>query len=131
MIESAEKFIQLRDSDNPEDYNRSARDSASMDTWLELINNYPDYQEWVAHNKTIPDTIIELLSNSLSTRVRAIIASKRKTPTHILEKLSKDIEDSVRRSIVYNPKTPTYILTSMLQDNWQLIANKAKDRLML
>ena len=54
MIKSAGEFVKLRNSDVPEEYNRSATEEADELVWLEIIKKFPDMRSWVAHNKTIP-----------------------------------------------------------------------------
>lgn len=70
MIISAEEFVRLRTSQNPEEYNQAAHDSASDEIWLEVIENYPDMRKWVAHNKTISNRIIEVLASDAGDHVR-------------------------------------------------------------
>jgi hypothetical protein len=41
MIESAEEFITLRCSEEPELYTRAACDPAPEEVWLDVINHYP------------------------------------------------------------------------------------------
>lgn len=129
MINSAEEFVRLRTSQDMEEYHRAAWEEAPVSVWLEVIENYPDMREWVAHNKSIPHEIIEILSNDEDDKVRYVIASKRKIKTHIFEKLSRDQNESVRMSIACNPKVPKQILKSLLDDPWDEIAKRAKSRL--
>jgi hypothetical protein len=129
MIASAEEFVRLRSSEIMAEYLRAAHDSADVQVWLEVIKKYPEFQKWVAHNKSIPNEIIELLSDSQNAQVRSTIANKRKTPAHILEKLSRDADEGVRLRVVYNAKVPTEILVSMLQDPWQRIVETATEKL--
>jgi hypothetical protein len=129
MITSAEEFVRLRSSDLKDEYLQAAHDSADVQVWLEVIEKYPDFQEWVAHNKTIPEEIIVLLSDSLDPRVRSIIAAKRKTPGYILQKLARDTDESVRLRVVCNPKVPKEILVSLLGDPWEEVVEIAQEKL--
>jgi hypothetical protein len=43
MITTAEEFVRLRSSELPEAYERAAHEEASVQTWNEVIENYPDY----------------------------------------------------------------------------------------
>ena len=54
VITSAEEFVQLRTSRNPDEYHRAAHEEASVETWLDVIERFPDMRSWVAHNKTVP-----------------------------------------------------------------------------
>ena len=77
VIESAEEFVRLRSSEDPAEYNRAAHDSASVSTWLDVIERYPEMREWVAHNKTVPLEILEQLRNDPDERVRWMVLKKR------------------------------------------------------
>lgn len=63
MIESAKEFVRLRKSQIQEEYHRSAHEEASLETWKEVIKQYPCMRSWVAHNKTVPLEILEVLSD--------------------------------------------------------------------
>ena len=63
MIESAEEFKRLRESEVPEEYRRAAHDEASSETWLEVLNKFPELSFWVAQNKTVPLEILHVLAD--------------------------------------------------------------------
>lgn len=128
-ITSAEQFVQLRSSDNPDEYLSAANAEASEDVWIEVIHNYPSFARWVAHNKTIPESIIRILSQSEDSDVRSFIAAKRKTPVDVLVSLSKDGDEGVRRRVVYNVKTPEAALFILKEDSNREIRDKALERL--
>lgn len=128
-IDSAEQFVELRSSQNPEDYHRAADGEASEDIWYEVIERFPDYAKWVAHNKTIPESVIRSLSLSSNPSVRFYIAMKRKTPKDVMIYLAKDEDESVRRNIVYNAKCPRDALFLLAKDENEEIKNKAIERL--
>jgi hypothetical protein len=102
---------------------------ASDEVWLEVIQKYPDYVRWVAHNKSISLEIIRILAVHPDDNVRFSIAAKRKTPPEILWLLAKDQDDSVRQRVVNNAKTPTEILEFLLNDSWEDIRERARQRL--
>jgi hypothetical protein len=77
VIDSAEEFVRLRTSEDPAEYNRAARDSASISTWLDVIDRYPQMRQWVAHNNTIPLEILEQLRNDPDEHVRWMVLQKR------------------------------------------------------
>ena len=58
MIKDADEFYRLRNSELPEEYNRAANESAELETWLDVIEKYPDMKVWVIHNKTIQIEIL-------------------------------------------------------------------------
>ena len=90
MIESAEEFRRLRISDDPEEYNRAAHGNASLETWLEVIERWPDMREWVAHNKTVPVAVLEKLAYDPDPRVRSTVATKNKLPEHLQLVMARD-----------------------------------------
>lgn len=61
MIRSAEEFVALRDSEIKVEYDRSAMEEAPIAVWHEVIEKFPDHRRWVAHNKTVPVEILEML----------------------------------------------------------------------
>jgi hypothetical protein len=129
IITSAEEFVRLRSSQDPKEYHLAAWGEATDEVWLEVIKKYPDYVQWVAHNKSISLNIVRLLSTHPDWRVRSSIAEKRKTPPDVLRALAKDEDDSVRMRVVYNAKTPQEILEFLLNDPWENIREKAQQRL--
>ena len=102
MIESADEFIRLRTSEIKEEYDRSTYDTADISTWTELINNYPDYKQWVIHNKTVPIEILEVLTFDNDPNIRSLVARKRKINDKIFKALSTDKDENVRHSLIYN-----------------------------
>lgn len=129
MITSAEEFVRLRSSDIREEYLRAAHEEASESTWRDVIAKYPEMRKWVAHNKSIPDSIIELLSDEDDNEVLSFLASKRKTPKPILQKLAKSLYENVRLAIAFNPKSTPELLQTLLQDDWDEVRRVAEKRL--
>jgi hypothetical protein len=76
MIRSAEEFRRLRESDNPDEYWRAAHEEAPLDVWLEVIRRWPDMRFWVAHNKTVPLSVLEVLVNDPDEKVRDMVLRK-------------------------------------------------------
>ena len=54
QITSAEEFVRLRTSEDPDEYLVSDNGAASDEVWLDVIARYPEMKEWVVHNKTVP-----------------------------------------------------------------------------
>ncbi|MDN4175635.1 hypothetical protein QWY28_21920 [Nocardioides sp. SOB77] len=77
MIESAEEFVRLPSSDDPAEYHRAAHDEAAEHTWLDVIERYPDMLSWVAHNKTVPLSILEILRHYSDEQVGRTVTDKR------------------------------------------------------
>ncbi|MEO5662534.1 MAG: hypothetical protein ABIR39_04550 [Nocardioides sp.] len=77
MIESADEFVRLRRSTDREEYGRAARDEASIETWRDVIERYPEMREWVAHNKSVPMEILEILRHDPDEKARSVVRQKR------------------------------------------------------
>lgn len=116
MITSAEEFVRLRTSKNPEEYLRAAWDDAPLDVWHEVIQNYPDMSFWVAQNKSVPVEILCILASHPEEDVRSMVASKNKLPEELQLKLASDPELFVRQRIAYNKKATFKALQIISQD---------------
>jgi hypothetical protein len=128
-ISSAEEFVRLRSSEIPEEYHLASWGEASDEVWLEIIQKYPYYARWVAHNKSISLEIIRVLAVHPDDSVRFFVAAKRKSPPDILWLLAKDKVDSVRARVAFNAKTPKDILEFLLDDPWENIREGVSRRL--
>lgn len=106
MIESAEEFVRLRCSDDPDLYLRATHESAPEHVWREVIEKYPKMRCWVAHNKTVPHSILEVLANDPDPKVRYFVAMKRKISPLLCKRLATDPDESVRLAIARNEKDP-------------------------
>ena len=104
MIKSAEEFVRLRESEIQEEQHRASNDSAELEIWYEVIRKYPEFKEWVIHNKTIPIEILELLAEDKDPRVRSEVARKRKINDKIFSTLSIDQDENVRYALIFNTK---------------------------
>lgn len=129
MIESAEEFVRLRSSRDPEEYNRAAHDQASEQVWLAVVEEYPEMRFWVAHNKTVPLSILRLLACDEDDRVRFGVAMKRKLDMELFELLAADPDSSVRHAIAMNAKVPLVILQRLADDIDEYVAESAQGRL--
>lgn len=129
MITSAEEFVQLRLSADRQQYTRAAHDTAPTWVWIDVIERFPDMKKWVAHNKTVPIDILQILANDDEPNVRLMVAKKRKLSLDIFEKLAYDSEESVRFAIANNRSTPSHVLENLLNDKWERVVRRAKERL--
>lgn len=129
MIESAEEFIRLATSEVMEEYLRAAREDAPEHVWLDVIERYPNFRDSVAHNKTVPRSILLLLAKDENERVRWTVASRRAAGEEILKLLIKDPSSSVRSEVVLNRKAPLWILEEGIKDSEPLVARYARQRL--
>lgn len=62
MITTAAEFVRLRESEFLEEYTCAAHDEADLTVWLDLIEHYTEMRQWVAHNKTVPLCVSDILS---------------------------------------------------------------------
>lgn len=104
MINSAEEFKRLRESEIQDEYHRAATDKASIDIWNEVLTKYPYLAFWVAQNKTIPLEVLYTLADNENADVRCMVARKRKIDDILFEKLKEDIDESVRHALICNTK---------------------------
>ncbi|OQS36489.1 hypothetical protein [Chromobacterium haemolyticum] len=125
MINSAEEFIALRDSEKKEEYDRSAQEEAPNHVWIDIINRFPEYQKWVAHNKTVPLEILEELCKH-GPETRQFVATKRKLSKELFYLLANDAESTVRQAIAANKKAPIDILNFLINDDDEDVASVAK-----
>jgi hypothetical protein len=116
MIESADEFIRLRDSSDPAEYERAAHDQAPEDVWLDVIQRFPKYRFWVAQNKTVPISILQILATDADERVRWMVARKRKLPSDLVTLLASDSSESVRAATARHRKASPEVLTALSDD---------------
>lgn len=121
MIGSAAEFCRLRESENPEDYQRAAHKEASVEIWMEVVAARPDMRFWVAQNKTVPAQVLEILASDPDARVRDMVARKRKITESIALKLADDPEETVRASLACNSKLPPSAAAKLQQDKSPLV----------
>jgi hypothetical protein len=129
LIKSAQEFIRLRTSELPEDYLRAAREEAPDAVWRELVVDHPEMRQWVAHNKTVPVEILELLHADSSAEVRWTVARKRKLPERLQQALAADSEASVRHALAYNAKLAHAVLQKLASDREPFVREAAMRRL--
>jgi hypothetical protein len=125
MILSTDEFVQLRDRNNE----RATRDCAPECVWLEIIAQHPEMKKWVVHNKTVPQSVLEMLADDPEPEIRFAVAMKRKTPSGLLEKPARDRDESVRLQVARNPKTPVHVLSLLTEDPSVHVAEIAAARL--
>ena len=129
MIESAEEFVRLRESDWPEDYRRAAHEEAPLEIWLKVIEDYPQMRFWVAQNKTVPLRILEILARDPDPHVRGMVASKRKLTPEIQLILADDPDDGVRDRLANNAKATRQALEKVAAGERGPASRSARRRL--
>lgn len=129
MIESAEEFKMLRESEVLGDYVRAAHEEAPLEIWEDILDKYPEMAFWVAQNKTVPIEILENLAVHIDPKVRDIVARKRKIPESLMLQLAKDEDESVRNALVNNGKVTESVLRVLINDSWQVVRESASEKL--
>jgi hypothetical protein len=129
MITSAEEFYRLRTSEIKREYDRASYEQAPLEVWLEVIKKFPEMRSWIAHNKTVPIKVLEILSQDGNPKVRSIVATKRKLPEHIQLILAKDRDTFVRERLVWNDNAADSVLQILAEDIELHIREKAEAQL--
>lgn len=128
MIYTAKEFIELRDSNKPEEYARAVQEEALLEVWHELVNKHPDMRFWVAQNKTVPTEILSILAEDEDAKVRTMVASKNKLTDETLRKLAIDEDFFVRQRLVYRKKVSLEVLEILSNDPVEEIKNLAIEK---
>jgi len=129
MINSAEEFVRLRTSEDPQEYHRAANDEATVEVWKDVIQRFPEMKPWVIHNKQVQLEILELMARDPSASIRACVADKRKLGAQLFDALSRDADEGVRARIAWNQKAPEEILQRLSEDEADLVRQAAAARL--
>lgn len=126
MICNIDEYLNLVNSEDKEDTNRTINEELSSELILEIIKNYPGKKSWLAHNKHLPVSVLRLLALDENDDVRFTIAMKKKCDRHIFEILMKDPNFSVRMAVVRNNKLPIDLLKLLAFDKENEISEEAK-----
>jgi hypothetical protein len=129
VIETAEEFVRLRSSSDPGDYLRAATEEAAEAVWLDIVQTYPEMRFWVAQNKSVPLSILAVLSTDKDARVRLMVAMKNKLSPELFEVLAGDSEPGIRSQLARNKNCPRSILKTLSIDPMPEVAAVATDRL--
>ena len=126
MIASPEEFVSLRESESPSDQTRASHDEASLEVWLGVIAAYPEMRQWVAHNKTVPVTVLQTLASDPDPAVRWVVAGKRKLDPAVLRMLADDEDDSVRARVARHRRTEAEVLGALSHDESWVVREAAE-----
>ena len=129
MIESLKDYELILDSDDLVTRRRAATETATPEVWQEILTRRPDLEEEVVFNKHLPETILELLVNSNSPRVRSAVAMKRALNEQQFQRLATDTDDSVRIMVSNNKKTPQVVLEKLVYDSCESVSIAARRQL--
>jgi hypothetical protein len=129
MIRSVAEFVHLRNSEVAEEQARATSEDANEGVWLGVIKYHPELRKWVAHNKTVPLSIIKLLVDDPDPVTRTWVAHKRKLDRAMFVALAADSDAGVRHALVNNTKLPPDLLRKLAEDPIELVATSATERL--
>lgn len=129
MINSAEEFKKLRLSSNLDEQHRASTEPASLEVWNQVINQYEELKEWVAHNKSIQTEILEILAHDSNPSVRSVVARKRKISDEIFDVLRKDSDESVRHALINNTKLSLEKKKNIKTDDSEWLRNALRDQI--
>jgi hypothetical protein len=130
MIQSAEEFAKLRQSEISEEQFRASHDPAEISVWIEVIEKFPELKIWVIHNKTIQIEILEMLGKDPDSNIRSSVARKRKINTDIFNLLSIDKDENVRFALISNASLTADQLKQIKVDDSHWLAQSVKERLL-
>ncbi|WP_405387830.1 hypothetical protein OG596_07595 [Streptomyces sp. NBC_01102] len=128
MIETADEFVRLRNSQDPQECRRAA-DEASVQVWTEVVDRFPAERVGVVRNRTVPLAVLETLIEDPGTRVRFLVAMKRKLSPVLLERLAHDADESVRLRVALHGNTSEETLEPLRRDPWSEVRAAVEDRL--
>ncbi len=129
MIESAEEFASLRTSDSREEQRRATWDPAPVQVWWDVIQRFPDLRFWLAQNKTVPLEVLAVLMRDSDTRVRDMVARKRKASQDMLAELGRDSDVGIRIAVAQNVSASAGVLRMLAHDEDERVAAAALRRL--
>ncbi|HAD13976.1 MAG TPA: hypothetical protein DCF33_16245 [Saprospirales bacterium] len=127
MIQSAEEFIRLRDSEIREEYYRATFEEAEEGVWERVIEKYPDYKIWVIRNKTVPVEILAQMAKDPDPNVRQEVALKRKISESIFRLLAADPDEGVRSFLLSNTKLTLEQKKAVKTDDSPWLAEKLEE----
>ncbi|WP_424567939.1 hypothetical protein [Streptomyces sp. CH-036] len=129
MIETADEFVRLRNSSDPQECRRAAVEEAPAQVWMEVVDRYPEERLAVVQNKTVPLAVLEIMIDDPDTRVRFMVAMKRKLSPDLLERLAHDVDESIRMRVAQHRNTSRETLESLRRDPWSEVRAAVDERL--
>ena len=121
VIRSAEEFVRLRESPDPEDRHRAAHEEAGERVWLDVVRRFPEMRFWVAQNRTAPPAVLRVLGEDADARVRGMVARRRRLPEDLLLRLARDPDAGVRNAVAYNAKASRAVSDVLAGDDEELV----------
>lgn len=129
VISSADEFLRLYRSSNPEHYRRAVFDEAPENVWMDVVHFHPEERVGVVRNKTIPLAVLEVLVDDPDPRVRYAVAMKRKLTPPLLDRLARDVDEGVRMMVALHKNSSKETLESLICDPWCEIRAAVQNRL--
>ncbi|MDR2564906.1 MAG: pentapeptide repeat-containing protein [Bifidobacteriaceae bacterium] len=131
VINSVEEYVRLLEEGDGEasGARRTRYEEAPLEVWFGIVEQHPEWRDWVVGNKTVPVEVLELLSKDPDPGVRVEVASRRKLPESLFWALAADPDPEVRRHIAANPKAPWAVLRRLVDDPVLWVAAAAVGRL--
>jgi len=126
VIETAEEFVALRNSSDPDEYQRAAHESAADEVWFDVIDRFPDMRQWVAHNKTTRGAVMERLAADPDPSVRCQVAMANRVDVDLLRTLASDPDETVRARVAQHRNAPADLLDSLRHDASSVVRDAAK-----
>ena len=126
-IESAEHFIKLRESQEPEEYRLATWGEATERIWFEIIDRHPAMRRWVAQNKTISPKILATLAADPDVRVRYAVLATMDLNEAVLRVLANDSDASIRRGVISHAQLPLEVLKQLCEDPDEDVAGDAAE----
>ena len=115
-IESADEFLELLNSDDPEVRDRLRTDVASEEVWLDTLYSYPQLAAWVATNETVPPRILRLISTHSDPGVRRHVVLTSRLVADDLRVLAADPDQQVRAAVACQVATDDDVLVGLIGD---------------
>jgi hypothetical protein len=129
MIDSAELFLSLVESEDVADRRRASFDEAPIDVWRSILSGSDDLAFAVASNRTLPEEILVELCGNDDWRVRHRVALKNSCPPELLDRLSRDGNKSVAFLVAGHRNTPSSALRWLTAHEWDQVRERALEQL--
>lgn len=124
-IESADEFLELLNSDDPDARDRLRTDVATDEVWLETLYSYPQLAAWVATNETVSLRILRLIGTHSDATVRRHVVLTGRLVADDLRTLAADPDPQVRSAVACQLETGDDVLVSLLADQTDEVRMRA------
>ncbi len=125
MIESAEQFAELANSDDPLVRRKATGYTVPEQVLLDVIDRYPELRIVVARNKLVSKAILQVLAGDPDEVVRSEVAGRINASSDTLAMLAGDPMPAVRNKVAQNPVAPRELLEVLALDRDPTVAAAA------